>query len=210
MAARSRQAALDEIQETYRKQYKRIADYYSELLWANPGSIVKLKVQSSPDFKINVQHSSLNNFCIFQRICAKDRSHTHLSRRVQIERCSNYGESGHNRGGCSKPPLPAPPPKYFAIKKTNRGRKRSSLQPTIQSATRGRKSSSSPPKVQDEANQKLNTTTISAQEEGYIQLKPTSYQECLPQSQHCTISFSKKVEADDKTASKSLGKTLKF
>ncbi|RYR34948.1 hypothetical protein Ahy_A10g050009 [Arachis hypogaea] len=43
MVARSRQAALDEIQETYRKQYKRIADYCSELIRANPGSSVTLK-----------------------------------------------------------------------------------------------------------------------------------------------------------------------
>ncbi|RYR19855.1 hypothetical protein Ahy_B03g064750 [Arachis hypogaea] len=42
-AARSRQAALDEIQETYRKQYKRIVDYCLELLWVNPGSTLKLK-----------------------------------------------------------------------------------------------------------------------------------------------------------------------
>ncbi|RYR01729.1 hypothetical protein Ahy_B06g080592 [Arachis hypogaea] len=51
MAARSRQAALDEIQGTYRTQYKRIADYCSELLRSNPGSIVKLKVQRSLDFE---------------------------------------------------------------------------------------------------------------------------------------------------------------
>ncbi|RYQ95415.1 hypothetical protein Ahy_B08g090689 [Arachis hypogaea] len=45
MVARSKQAALDEIQGAYRKQYKRIADYCSKLLRANPGSSVTLKAQ---------------------------------------------------------------------------------------------------------------------------------------------------------------------
>ncbi|XP_015948297.1 uncharacterized protein LOC107473257 [Arachis duranensis] len=45
MAARSRQAALDDIQGEYRKQYKRIGDYCYELLCANLGSSVTLKVQ---------------------------------------------------------------------------------------------------------------------------------------------------------------------
>ncbi|XP_016178285.1 uncharacterized protein LOC107620669 [Arachis ipaensis] len=68
MAARSRQAALDEIQGAYRKQYKRIADYCSELLRANPGSSVMLKVQRSPDFEVEDQHQGLNNYYIFQRL----------------------------------------------------------------------------------------------------------------------------------------------
>ncbi|XP_029150790.1 uncharacterized protein [Arachis hypogaea] len=50
MAARSRQAALDEIQETYMTQYKRIVDYCSELLRSNPESTIKLKLRRSPDF----------------------------------------------------------------------------------------------------------------------------------------------------------------
>ncbi|XP_072078179.1 uncharacterized protein [Arachis hypogaea] len=68
MAARSRQAALDEVQGTYWKQYKRIVDYCSELLRTNPWSSVTLKVQRSPDFEVEEQHNGLNNFCIFQRI----------------------------------------------------------------------------------------------------------------------------------------------
>ncbi|XP_057747440.1 uncharacterized protein LOC130966639 [Arachis stenosperma] len=68
MAARSRQAALDEIQGEYRKQYNRIGDYCYELLRSNPGSSVTLKVQRSPDFEHEQQHSSLNNYCIFQRL----------------------------------------------------------------------------------------------------------------------------------------------
>ncbi|XP_016173511.1 uncharacterized protein LOC107616020 [Arachis ipaensis] len=68
MAARSRQTALDDIQGEYRKQYKRIGDYCYELLHSNPGSSVTLKVQRSPDFEHEQQHSSLNNYCIFQRL----------------------------------------------------------------------------------------------------------------------------------------------
>ncbi|RYR48973.1 hypothetical protein Ahy_A07g035175 [Arachis hypogaea] len=68
MAARSRQAALDDIQGEYRKQYKRIGDYCYELLRSNPGSSVTLKVQRSPDFEHEQQSSSLNNYCIFKRL----------------------------------------------------------------------------------------------------------------------------------------------
>ncbi|XP_015948461.1 uncharacterized protein LOC107473412 [Arachis duranensis] len=68
MAAKSRQAGLDDIQEEYRKQYKRIGDYCYELLRSNPGSSVTLKVHRSPDFEHEQQHSSLNNYCIFQRL----------------------------------------------------------------------------------------------------------------------------------------------
>ncbi|RYR49159.1 hypothetical protein Ahy_A07g035479 [Arachis hypogaea] len=35
---------------------------------------------------------------------AEDRSQSHLSRRGKIQRCSNCGESGHKKGGCTKPP----------------------------------------------------------------------------------------------------------
>ncbi|RYR68266.1 hypothetical protein Ahy_A03g014752 [Arachis hypogaea] len=52
MAARSWQAALDDIQGEYRKQYKRIANYCSELLRANPGSSMTLKTHLSRREKI--------------------------------------------------------------------------------------------------------------------------------------------------------------
>ncbi|XP_072087297.1 uncharacterized protein [Arachis hypogaea] len=67
------------------------------------------------------------------------RIQTHLSRRGQIQWCSNCGASGHKRGRCSNPPLPAQPPKQSAVKKTNGGRKRSISKPAVQSAIRGRK-----------------------------------------------------------------------
>ncbi|RYQ96687.1 hypothetical protein Ahy_B08g092528 [Arachis hypogaea] len=45
MATRTKQIALDEIQETFREQYKRIYDYEHEMLMANPGSSVLIQVQ---------------------------------------------------------------------------------------------------------------------------------------------------------------------
>ncbi|RYR10891.1 hypothetical protein Ahy_B05g079366 [Arachis hypogaea] len=81
----------------------------------------------------------------------EDRSQSHLSRRGQIQRCSNCGELGHKRGGCKKPPFSAQPLKQPVVKRTNRGRKTSSTtpitrskassQPAMQPATRGRKRS---------------------------------------------------------------------
>ncbi|RYR27746.1 hypothetical protein Ahy_B01g051784 [Arachis hypogaea] len=91
MAARSRQAALDDIQGEYRKQYKRIGDYCYELLRSNPGSSVTLKVQRSPDFEIEQQHSSLNNYCIFQRlyVCldACKKSFRHCRKFIGLDGC---------------------------------------------------------------------------------------------------------------------------
>ncbi|XP_072081100.1 uncharacterized protein [Arachis hypogaea] len=45
MATRTKQIALDEIQGTFREQYKRIYDYAHELMRANPGTSVRLQVQ---------------------------------------------------------------------------------------------------------------------------------------------------------------------
>ncbi|XP_072073975.1 uncharacterized protein [Arachis hypogaea] len=49
-ASRVRQFALDELQETYIEQYRRLYDYCHELLKTNPGSSVHLKVQRPPEF----------------------------------------------------------------------------------------------------------------------------------------------------------------
>ncbi|RYR07628.1 hypothetical protein Ahy_B05g075028 [Arachis hypogaea] len=314
MAARSRQAALDEIQGTYQKQYKRIADYCSELLRANPGSSVTLKVQSRSRFNFHSKCDTLvNNMCesfncaivksrekpivtiledirvylmsrwavnreliknfngtVLPRIrekierrsrsagewrsywsaaqtyevvnglskfavdlsahvcsCRKwqlsgipcthaiscinfkgldidafvddcykkptyvkcfdsvinplngpdlwektnfddpshrpvkkrkrgpdealDSSRSHLSRKGQIQRCPNCGESGHKRGGCKKPSLDAEQPRQAAVKRTKEGRKpssgmpitrsKASSQPVMQSASGGRRRS---------------------------------------------------------------------
>ncbi|RYQ87054.1 hypothetical protein Ahy_B09g094544 [Arachis hypogaea] len=53
MTARSRQAALDEIQGTYKKQYKRITNYCSELLRANLGLTVKLKEEGREEGQVS-------------------------------------------------------------------------------------------------------------------------------------------------------------
>ncbi|XP_072071849.1 uncharacterized protein [Arachis hypogaea] len=68
MATRTKQITLDEIQETFREQYKRIYDYGHELLRANVGSSVCIQVQRSPDFDNEAQTSSMTNYCIFQKI----------------------------------------------------------------------------------------------------------------------------------------------
>ncbi|RYR02396.1 hypothetical protein Ahy_B06g081193 [Arachis hypogaea] len=49
-AARVKQFALDELQGTYIKQYRRLYDYCHELLRSNPGSTVKLQVERPPEF----------------------------------------------------------------------------------------------------------------------------------------------------------------
>ncbi|MED6196004.1 hypothetical protein PIB30_043136 [Stylosanthes scabra] len=51
MAAKTRQNALNDIQGTFTEQYKRLANYASELLRSNPGSSIHLKVSRSPDFE---------------------------------------------------------------------------------------------------------------------------------------------------------------
>ncbi|XP_072066746.1 uncharacterized protein [Arachis hypogaea] len=50
MAAKSKQEALSQIQGAFREPYRRINDYCAEILRANPGSSVSLKVIKSPDF----------------------------------------------------------------------------------------------------------------------------------------------------------------
>ncbi|XP_025631361.1 uncharacterized protein [Arachis hypogaea] len=64
-----------------------------------------------------------------------DSSQFHLSRRGQIQRCSNCGESGHKRGGCKKPSLDAQQPRQAASKRTRGGRKPSSIRPKTRSKT---------------------------------------------------------------------------
>ncbi|RYQ93447.1 hypothetical protein Ahy_B09g099718 [Arachis hypogaea] len=78
---------------------------------------------------------------------ASDNSQSHLSRRGQIQRCSNCGESAHKRGGCKKLSLDAQQPRQPAVKRTKGGRKpssgmpitksKASSQPTMQSTSRG-------------------------------------------------------------------------
>ncbi|XP_016173790.1 micronuclear linker histone polyprotein-like [Arachis ipaensis] len=64
---------------------------------------------------------------------ARDSSQSHLSRRGQIQRCSNCGESGHKRRGCKKPSLDDQNLSQSARKRTRGGRKASSSRPTSSS-----------------------------------------------------------------------------
>ncbi|RYR35530.1 hypothetical protein Ahy_A10g050681 [Arachis hypogaea] len=149
----SRQVTLNEIQGTYRKQYKRIADYCSKLLRANLGSSVTLKTNFDDVMLPSYRRPSHRLVKKRKRGPdeAEDSSQSHLSRRGQIQKCSNCGESGHKRGGCKEPPMSAQQTKQSAMKRTNGGRKTSSVMPitrskvssqlVIQSATRGRKRS---------------------------------------------------------------------
>ncbi|RYR07859.1 hypothetical protein Ahy_B05g075335 [Arachis hypogaea] len=68
LATKTKQIALDQIQGTFREQYKRIYDYGQELMRANPGSSVRIQVQRSPDLDSEAPATSRTSYCIFQRI----------------------------------------------------------------------------------------------------------------------------------------------
>ncbi|XP_016172476.1 uncharacterized protein LOC107614863 [Arachis ipaensis] len=68
LATKTKQIALDQIQGTFREQYKRIYDYGQELMRANPGSSVRIQVQRSPDLDSEAPASSRTTYCIFHRI----------------------------------------------------------------------------------------------------------------------------------------------
>ncbi|RYR33271.1 hypothetical protein Ahy_A10g047834 [Arachis hypogaea] len=111
---------------------------------------------------------------------APESSQSHLSRRGQIQRCSNCGESRHKRGGCKKPSLDAQQPRQAAIKRTKRGRKpsssrlitssKTSSQPAIQSASGGRRRSTR----SKASSQPQSATTSSKPISTYSRSKPTS------------------------------------
>ncbi|RYR34102.1 hypothetical protein Ahy_A10g048827 [Arachis hypogaea] len=127
MAARFRQAALDEIQGAYQKQYKRIADYCSELLRANPGfdDVMPPPYRKPSHRPVKKRKRGPDE--------PPDSSQSHLSRRGQIQKCSNYGESGHKRRRCKKPSLDAQQPRQAPSKRTRARRKPSSIRPTSRS-----------------------------------------------------------------------------
>ncbi|RYQ98221.1 hypothetical protein Ahy_B08g094280 [Arachis hypogaea] len=83
MATRTKQIALDEIQETFREQYKGIYDYGHELLRANPGSSVRIQRPTAGD--------------------ERQSSRIHLSRKEEKQRCSICSSVGHNKSRCPKP-----------------------------------------------------------------------------------------------------------
>ncbi|RYR00271.1 hypothetical protein Ahy_B07g088377 [Arachis hypogaea] len=71
-----------------------------------------------------------------------NRSQTHLSRRGQIQRCSNCGGVGHKKSGCTKPKKVQPATQQ-AGKGLKRGMKVSSSQPPGQIVQRGKLSRTS-------------------------------------------------------------------
>ncbi|XP_072062123.1 uncharacterized protein [Arachis hypogaea] len=91
MAAKSKQEALSQIQGAFREQYRRINDYCAEILRANPGSSVSLKVIRSPDFAQEVQNPELMNYCVFQRlyVCfnACKKSFQHVRPFISLDGC---------------------------------------------------------------------------------------------------------------------------
>ncbi|XP_017416579.1 uncharacterized protein LOC108327380 [Vigna angularis] len=86
MAFRARAMAKDNIEGSFNEQYRRIYDYGHELLRANPGSIVKIKVENS------------NDECIFNRIyvCLKACKDSFISCRpiIGLEGCFLKGKYG--------------------------------------------------------------------------------------------------------------------
>ncbi|RYQ91969.1 hypothetical protein Ahy_B09g098045 [Arachis hypogaea] len=180
MVARSRQAALDDIQGEYRKQYKRIGDYCYELLRSNPRSSVTLKHTNFDDV-MPPPYRKPSHRPVKKRKRgpneSEDRCQTHLSRRGQIQRCSKCGAAGHKRGRCSNPPLPAQPPKQTTAKIATRGRKRSILKPAMQSATRGRKRSKAQGNSSSQPQPATSSTSITRSNSSHSQPipKPTTH-----------------------------------
>ncbi|RYR57651.1 hypothetical protein Ahy_A05g023355 [Arachis hypogaea] len=122
MAMRSKQIALDEIQETFREQYKRIYDYGHELLRENPDSSVRIQCYESiihplngPDLWERIAHHDVmlppyrrpSHRPVKKRKPAigeeEQSNHTHLSRKVEKLRCLICGSVGHNKNRCPKP-----------------------------------------------------------------------------------------------------------
>ncbi|RYR25248.1 hypothetical protein Ahy_B02g058915 [Arachis hypogaea] len=72
-----------------------------------------------------------------------NRSQTHLSRRGQTQRCSNYGVLGHKKSGCTKPKKKVQPASQQAAKGPKRGTKDASSQLPGQTVQRGKLSKKS-------------------------------------------------------------------
>ncbi|XP_017438322.1 uncharacterized protein LOC108344385 [Vigna angularis] len=86
MAYRARAMAKDNVEGSFKEQYRRIYDYGHELLRANPGSTVKIKVENS------------NEDCIFNRIyvCLKACKDSFVSCRpiIGLDGCFLKGKYG--------------------------------------------------------------------------------------------------------------------
>ncbi|RYR11104.1 hypothetical protein Ahy_B05g079590 [Arachis hypogaea] len=98
MAAKSKQKTLSQIQGACREQYRRINDYCAELLRANPGSSVSLKVIRSPNF---VQEGLLpaldeviprvdNRYCVRHLYNNFRKKFSGLELKNQMWRCAKF------------------------------------------------------------------------------------------------------------------------
>ncbi|RYR48073.1 hypothetical protein Ahy_A07g034069 [Arachis hypogaea] len=106
LATKTKQIALDQIQGTFREQYKRIYDYGQELMRANPGSSVRIQRTAHPDVMPLPYRRPSHRPVKKRRATAGDEeqsSRTHLSRRGEKQRCSLCGSVGHNKSICPKP-----------------------------------------------------------------------------------------------------------
>ncbi|MED6112870.1 hypothetical protein PIB30_065642 [Stylosanthes scabra] len=65
----------------------------------------------------------------------EDRSQNHLSRRGQIQRCSNCGAAGHKKIGCPRPPSDAQTSTQARSQSTLTGRKKLPIRSMAKSAT---------------------------------------------------------------------------
>ncbi|RYR04819.1 hypothetical protein Ahy_B06g084594 [Arachis hypogaea] len=111
MVMRTKQIALDEIQGTFREQYKRIYDYAHELMRANP----VIHPLNGPDLWEITPHPDVmplpyrrpSHRPVKKRKPAagdeEQSSHTHMSRKGEKQRCSICGVVGHNKRRCPKP-----------------------------------------------------------------------------------------------------------
>ncbi|RYQ87617.1 hypothetical protein Ahy_B09g095135 [Arachis hypogaea] len=107
LASKTKQIALDQIQGTFREQYKRIYDYGQELMRANPGSSVRIQERTAhPDVMPPSYRRPSHRPVKKRRAAAGDEeqsSCTHLSRKEERQRCSMCGSVGHNKSRCPKP-----------------------------------------------------------------------------------------------------------
>ncbi|RYR00225.1 hypothetical protein Ahy_B07g088330 [Arachis hypogaea] len=163
LATKTKQIALDQIQETFREQYKRIYDYGQELMRANPGSSVRLQVQRV-DIWERTAHSDVmpppyrrpsHRPVKKRRAAAGDEeqsSRTHLSRKGEKQRCSLYGSVGHNRSRCPKP--------IEELQSKNKGKQQQgSTKSNHLSAKGGRKTASSQPNPKQSVKRKAVSAT---------------------------------------------------
>ncbi|RYR22160.1 hypothetical protein Ahy_B03g067441 [Arachis hypogaea] len=129
MTAKTKQEVLSQIQGAFREQYRRINDYCGELLRINPGSTKEAYLTcyqevihpvDGPDLWERTQYDDVmpppyrrpSHRPVKKRkqgpADEDNRSQNHLSRRGQVQRCSNCGAVGHKKGGCTKPKKKAP------------------------------------------------------------------------------------------------------